>query len=112
VNAGATQTTLSHEAVCAELEHQGHLLGAIEAAVTLLARGEPVTDLPPIQAHHEHIWACKGCGRRLGVYDPGLDVLFLKYKDLYLRFQVGVSGWVETQCLSCGRTNRADYTAS
>lgn len=112
MNAGSTQTTLTETSVVATVEHLEHLVGALEAAVVLMARGEPVRDLPPIASHHEHIWSCKGCGRRLGVYDPETDVLYLKYKDLYLRFQVGVAGWIETNCLSCGRPNRADYTAS
>lgn len=93
----------------AEVEQLRHLVGAIEGAVGMLARGEPVPDLPPVQTHFEHFWACRVCGRRIGVIDRAEDVLYVKYKDLYLRFHVGLNGWIETQCLYCGATNRADY---
>lgn len=96
-------------ALAATVDHVQHLVGALENAVIQLARGETVEDLPPVTISRDHIWACKSCGRRLAVHDRAEDVLLIKYKDLYVRFHVGAGGYVETLCLSCGRTNRADY---
>lgn len=95
----------------ATIETLEHQIAALEAAVTQLARGERVEDLPPIQTSRDRIWPCKNCGARLGVYDETADVMRIKYKDLFMSFRSGPGGFVSTLCRSCGVENRADYVA-
>lgn len=105
MSAGLTQVALALAAIDT-LEHQ---VAAIESAVAQLARGEPVEDLPPVQAARDRIWTCLGCGSRLGVYDQEHDLLLIKYKDLYVQVHAGEGGFVKTLCRSCGRENLVDY---
>lgn len=54
-------------------------------------------------------WLCPKCGARLGIYDPKTDELACRYKDFVIRTQIGVGGWVETNCRGCAFPVRLDY---
>lgn len=56
-------------------------------------------------------WLCPKCGARLGIYDPKSDELAVRYKDFVIRTQIGVGGWVETNCRGCAFPVRLDYEA-
>lgn len=86
----------------ARLDQLGHEQEATASAIAALSRGERLTDLPPRHPMADVVWACRKCGGRLGVYDPGEAILRVRYKDLYLWFHAGPGGWVETICRTCG----------
>ena len=110
MSAGATQAlAVGLTQVAVQMEHLERVVGALEYAVSKLARGEVVEDIPEIKTSFDSLWTCKFCGRRLGVYDREQDVLRVKHKDFYLQFRSGPGGYVSVVCVSCGCENTAVY---
>ena len=57
----------------------------------------------------EQIWKCCKCGLRLGVYDPQVDLLRVRYKDFYAYFKAGEGGFTKVICRSCSHINQVNY---
>lgn len=94
----------------AEVEALKHELSAAVSAVTRLARGEPIDEIPQVQVARHQLWTCSGCGARLGYYDKETDVLAVHYRDAFWWVHVGAGGWFKTVCRSCCTENRLDST--
>lgn len=93
-----------------EVETLRHELAAAVSAVTRIARGKPVDEIPQAQVARYQLWSCHGCGARLGYYDKEIDVLGVHYRDAFWWVHVGAGGWFKTVCRSCCAENRLDST--
>lgn len=55
------------------------------------------------------LWTCDKCNARLGMYDPGEDVLRIRYRDHTVHVHPGVGGWVKCLCRGCAYENVLRY---
>lgn len=56
------------------------------------------------------MWNCLKCGTRLGLYDPALDILRVRYKDHLTYIHLGPGGFVRIPCRNCGAMGVLDYS--
>lgn len=78
----------------------------LEQVVSALSLGrDEQSDRPQSDA----MWKCRKCGSLLAFYDRGEDVLRIRYKEHLTYVHVGVGGWVQVVCKSCGEPNIQTY---
>jgi hypothetical protein len=97
---------MTPEAMTATIRTLELTIAQLDYALVRLARGEKLDELPPVPSVDRGImWACTGCGQRLGTYSADDDVLRIKYKDLFIWNHPGAGGWLEMVCWRCGTMN-------
>lgn len=82
-------------------------LAAAVTAIEEMANGRSPSDLPEMHVSNDRPWACDGCGRWLGTYDPDDDIVRVRRRDFYAWMHGGTDGWIEVVCWHCGCRNRA-----
>ena len=56
------------------------------------------------------VWACVGCGAKLGVYNKETDELRMRYKELAVYMVPGVGGSIQVPCRRCAQLNTLEDT--
>lgn len=56
-------------------------------------------------------WSCEKCGMLLAFYDRADDVLRMRHKEYLAYARLGVDGWIQIVCKSCGHPNQQAYVS-
>ncbi len=93
-----------------ELGRQGNILNGLLGQLNLRAEQQGQEDADAVRVPvADTLWACRKCGRRLGMYDAAEDVMRLRHKDFLVHAHAGVGGWVRVACTGCGELNVVEY---
>ena len=57
------------------------------------------------------VWQCRKCSYLLGFYDIRSEVLRVRYKEHLMYVRVGLGGFVQVFCRSCGEANTQEFVA-
>jgi hypothetical protein len=60
-------------------------------------------------AIRDAMWKCSKCSSLLAFYDKDQDVLRIRYKEHLVYTHIGVGGWVQVVCRSCGEPNQQEH---
>lgn len=88
-------------------------MGNIGREMASLASSHGAADSPSMEdvggATKDARWPCSKCGSLLAFYDPGQDVLRVRYKDHTLYAHLGEGGWITVLCRGCGELNTQQW---